>query len=73
MTYCIRATRRPPLVSAHPMFGTEVVKYDVTQLESCLSILPIPLFALHLAGNALCVYAHGYSNYVSSPPSGGDI
>ena len=40
------------------MFGPEVVvKYDVTQRESCLSISPIPLFALNLDGNALRVYA----------------
>ncbi len=46
----------------NPMFGPKViVKYDITQLESCLSISPIPLFALDLAGNALCVYARGYS------------
>ena len=46
----------------NPMFGTKViVKYDVTQLESCLSILPNHLYALDLAGNALCVYACGYS------------
>ena len=46
----------------NPMFGPKVViKYDVTQLESWLSISPIPLFALDLAGDALCVYACGYS------------
>ncbi len=49
--------------ASNPMFGPKVVvKYDVTQLEFCLSISPIPLFALDLAGNALCVYARGYSN-----------
>ena len=46
----------------NPLFGLEViVKYDVTQLESYLSILPIPLFAVHLVGNVLYVYACGYS------------
>ena len=42
--------------------ATHLVKYDVTQFESCLSISPNPLFAVHLAGNAQCVYARGYSN-----------
>ena len=48
----------------NPMFGPEVVvKDDVTQWESCLSISPFPLFfALNLDGNALRVYARGYSN-----------
>ena len=54
---CTASTRLDAhLLSArNSMFGQEVVKYDVTQLESCLSISPIPL-----AGNALCAYRHGY-------------
>ena len=48
---------------ATPLFGQKVVvKYDVTQWESCFSISPIPLFALDLDGNALRVYARGYSS-----------
>ena len=40
----------------NPLFGPKVVvKYDVTQCESCLSISPIPLFDIKLVGNALRV------------------
>ncbi len=47
------------------MFGPKVVvKYHVTQLESCLSISPIPLFALDLLGNGLRIDARGYSNWM---------
>ena len=57
------------LASAHiPLFGLKVVvKYDVTQCELCLGILPIPLFHLDLAGNALHAYARGYSISIRMP------
>ncbi len=39
-----------------------VVKYDVTQLEPCLSISLIPLFALNLVRIVLRIYTGGYSS-----------
>ena len=51
------------MYARNPLFGPMVVvKYDVTQLESCLSISLIPLFALNLVRNVLRVYARGYSD-----------
>ncbi len=63
ITYTVSTRLDAHLTQArNPLFGPKVgVKYEVTQSESCLSISPSPLFALDLLGNALCVYACGYS------------
>ncbi len=46
-------------VGPNPVSVLYVVKYDVTQCESCLNILPIPRFDIDLVGNTLRVYARG--------------
>ena len=62
MQYTVSTRIDTHLSSArNPMFGPKVVKFDMTQWESCLSILPIPLLDLNLVGNALHVYVHGYN------------
>ena len=50
------------IYARNPLFGPDVViKYGVTQWESCLTISPIPLFVNNLVRNTLHVYAHGYN------------
>ncbi len=42
--------------ACNPLFGPNIVKYDVTQCKSCPSISPIPLFDINLVRNALRIW-----------------